>query len=142
MQEYQAQIASVAGQVLEQYQQLFGPAFLPGEKPLDPTSQEQRKTKLLGELNYSGKYFAFKEQIKYSVVRIVREKMLRTEAFSDPEELQAFLSQLYVFLVVEMHVALNKSCQWMPRRLSLTPWWTVPSSSTLPRRPSSTGTTS
>lgn len=64
VQEYQAQIASVAGQVLEQYQQLFGPAFLPGEKPLDPTSQEQRKTKLLGELNYSGKYFAFKEQIK------------------------------------------------------------------------------
>uniref|UniRef100_A0A673WNV1 Cilia and flagella associated protein 70 n=1 Tax=Salmo trutta TaxID=8032 RepID=A0A673WNV1_SALTR len=109
VQEYQAQIASVAGQVLEQYQQLFGPAFLPGEKPLDPTSQEQRKTKLLGELNYSGKYFAFKEQIKYSVVRIVREKMLRTEAFSDPEQLQAFLSQLYVFLVDEMHVALNKT---------------------------------
>uniref|UniRef100_A0AAZ3P9I3 Cilia and flagella associated protein 70 n=1 Tax=Oncorhynchus tshawytscha TaxID=74940 RepID=A0AAZ3P9I3_ONCTS len=111
VQEYQAQIASVAGQVLEQYQQLFGPAFLPGEKPLDPTSQEQRKTKLLGELNYSGKYFAFKEQIKYSVVRIVREKMLRTEAFSDPEQLQAFLSQLYVFLVDEMHVALNKMAQ-------------------------------
>ena len=45
---------------------------------------------------------------KYSVVRIVREKMLRTEAFTDPEQLQAFLSQLYVFLVDEMHVALNK----------------------------------
>ncbi len=43
-----------------------------------------------------------------SVVRIVREKMLRTEAFSDPEQLQAFLSQLYVFLVDEMHAALNK----------------------------------
>uniref|UniRef100_A0A672NIZ3 Cilia and flagella associated protein 70 n=1 Tax=Sinocyclocheilus grahami TaxID=75366 RepID=A0A672NIZ3_SINGR len=46
---------------------------------------------------------------KYSVVRIVREKMLRTEAFSDPEQLQAFLSQLYVFLVDEMHAALNKT---------------------------------
>lgn len=46
---------------------------------------------------------------QYSVVRIVREKMLRTEAFSDPEQLQAFLSQLYVFLVDEMHVALNKA---------------------------------
>lgn len=34
--------------------------------------------------------------------------MLRTEAFSDPEQLQAFLSQLYVFLVDEMHAALNK----------------------------------
>lgn len=45
---------------------------------------------------------------QYSVVRIVREKMLRTEAFSDPEQLQVFLSQLYVFLVDEMHVSLNK----------------------------------
>lgn len=45
---------------------------------------------------------------QYSVVRIVREKMLRTEAFTDAEQLQAFLSQLYVFLVDEMHKALNK----------------------------------
>ncbi|XDV12378.1 hypothetical protein PO909_001072, partial [Leuciscus waleckii] len=109
VQEYQSQIASVAAQVLDQYQQLFGSAFVPGGKPLDPVLQEQRKTQLLGELNCSGKYFAFKEQMKYSVVRIVREKMLRTEAFSDPEQLQAFLSQLYVFLVDEMHAALNKS---------------------------------
>lgn len=35
--------------------------------------------------------------------------MLRTEAFTDPEQLQAFLSQLYVYLVDEMHVALNKA---------------------------------
>lgn len=109
VQEYQSQIASVAAQVLDQYRQLFGTAFMPGGKPLDPVLQEQRKTQLLGELNCSGKYFAFKEQMKYSVVRIVREKMLRTEAFSDPEQLQAFLSQLYVFLVDEMHAALNKS---------------------------------
>uniref|UniRef100_A0A8C2HVQ8 Cilia and flagella associated protein 70 n=1 Tax=Cyprinus carpio TaxID=7962 RepID=A0A8C2HVQ8_CYPCA len=109
VQEYQSQIASVAAQVLDQYQQLFGAAFLPGGRPLDLVLQEQRKNQLLGELNYSGKYFAFKEQMKYSVVRIVREKMLRTEAFSDPEQLQAFLSQLYVFLVDEMHATLNKT---------------------------------
>ncbi|XP_043090031.1 cilia- and flagella-associated protein 70 [Puntigrus tetrazona] len=109
VQEYRSQIASVAAQVLDQYQQLFGAVFLAGGKPLDPVLQERRKNQLLGELNYSGKYFAFKEQMKYSVVRIVREKMLRTEAFSDPEQLQAFLSQLYVFLVDEMHAALNKT---------------------------------
>lgn len=45
---------------------------------------------------------------QYSVVRIVREKMMRTDAFKDPEQLRAFLSQLYVYLVDEMHVALNK----------------------------------
>uniref|UniRef100_A0AAY5EA85 Cilia and flagella associated protein 70 n=1 Tax=Electrophorus electricus TaxID=8005 RepID=A0AAY5EA85_ELEEL len=109
VQEYKAQIASVAAQVLEEYQQMFGAAFVAGAEPLDPTTQEQRKSQLFGELNCSGKYFAFKEQMKYSVVRIVREKMLRTEAFTEPEQLQAFLSQLYIFLVDEMHVALNKT---------------------------------
>ncbi|KAG5279454.1 hypothetical protein AALO_G00077950 [Alosa alosa] len=109
VQEFQAQVVSVAAQVLDQYQQLFGAAFEPSAWLTDPNTQEQRKTHLLGELNYSGKYFAFKEQLKYSVVRIVREKMLRTEAFTDVEQLQAFLSQLYVFLVDEMHKALNKT---------------------------------
>lgn len=106
---YHSQIASVTAQVLDQYQQLFGAAFVPNGTPLDPALREQRKARLLGELNSSGKYFAFKEQMKYSVVRIVREKMMRTDAFKDPEELQAFLSQLYVYLVDEMHVTLNKT---------------------------------
>uniref|UniRef100_W5LHU0 Cilia and flagella associated protein 70 n=1 Tax=Astyanax mexicanus TaxID=7994 RepID=W5LHU0_ASTMX len=107
--EYQAQIESVASQVLDQYQQMFGAAFVPGAEPLDPATTEQRKSRIYGELNCSGKYFAFKEQMKYAVVRIVREKMLRTKAFTDPEQLQAFLSQLYIFLVDEMHAALNKT---------------------------------
>ncbi|KAI7803804.1 putative tetratricopeptide repeat protein 18 [Triplophysa rosa] len=106
---YHSQIVSVTAQVLDQYRQLFGAAFVPGLLPLDPALREQRKARLLGELNSSGTYFAFKEQMKYSVVRIVREKMMRTDAFKDPEELQAFLSQLYVYLVDEMHVALNKT---------------------------------
>ncbi|KAL2101966.1 hypothetical protein ACEWY4_003727 [Coilia grayii] len=108
VQEFQTQVANVAAQVLDQYQQLFGALAEPRASSPDPNIQEQRKTQLLGELNYSGKYFAFKEQLKYSVVRIVREKMLRTEAFADVQQLQAFLSQLYVFLVDEMHMALNK----------------------------------
>ncbi|XP_073721083.1 cilia- and flagella-associated protein 70-like isoform X2 [Misgurnus anguillicaudatus] len=62
--EYQSQIASVAAQVLDQYQQLFGEAFVPGGIPVDPTLHEHRKAQLIGELNYSGKYFAFKEQMK------------------------------------------------------------------------------
>ena len=66
MQEFQGQVANVAAQVMDQYQQLFGAAFEPGASSLDPNTQEQRKRQLLGELNYSGKYFAFKEQLKVS----------------------------------------------------------------------------
>ncbi|KAM9457661.1 cilia- and flagella-associated protein 70 [Clarias gariepinus] len=121
VQDYQTQIMSVVTQVLQQYEQMFGAAFVPGAEPLDPVTQEQRKTQLFGELNCSGKYFAFKEQMKYSVVRIVREKMLRTEAFTSPEQLQAFLSQLYIFLVDEMHVALNKTLSAKDREFQAQP---------------------
>ncbi|KAI2666862.1 Cilia- and flagella-associated protein 70 [Labeo rohita] len=80
VQEYQSQIASVAAQVLDQYQQLFGAAFLPGGKPLDPVLHEQRKNQLLGELNYSGKYFAFKEQMKEPVLSCAQLKHFAKEA--------------------------------------------------------------
>lgn len=60
------------------------------------------------ELNTSGKYFAFKEQLKYAVIKVVREKFLRTSPFHDEAELQAFLSSLYIYLTDEMHVALNR----------------------------------
>ncbi|XP_065414817.1 cilia- and flagella-associated protein 70 isoform X7 [Chrysemys picta bellii] len=45
---------------------------------------------------------------KHAVVKIVREKYLRTTAFNNLEQLQAFLSELYVYLVDQMHIALNQ----------------------------------
>lgn len=45
---------------------------------------------------------------QYAVVKIVREKYLKRTAFESPEQLQAFLSELYVYLVDQMHVALNE----------------------------------
>lgn len=71
-------------------------------------SKNIRRRKLLYELNSTGKYFAFKEQIKNSVIKIVREKFLKTSALTDPEELQMFLSELYVFLQDELHKSLNE----------------------------------
>jgi len=47
-----------------------------------------RRQQLLYHLNTSGKYVAFKEQLKYSVVKIVREKYLKTTNFQDCDELQ------------------------------------------------------
>lgn len=41
-------------------------------------------------------------------MRIVRDKMQRREMFADPQEHRAFLSRLYVYLVDEMHTALNE----------------------------------
>ncbi|KAF7655407.1 hypothetical protein LDENG_00056190 [Lucifuga dentata] len=104
VQGFHSQVANVVGQVLDQFTELFGT----GDEALQSSNLEQMKAELIGALNVSGRYFAFKEQMKYSVVRIVRDKMQQTKAFTDPQKLQAFLSQLYVYLMDEMHIALNK----------------------------------
>ncbi|XP_061590780.1 cilia- and flagella-associated protein 70-like [Cololabis saira] len=88
----------------EQYEELRGASSgLPQDH-----NKEQMMTQLMSSLNISGKYFALKEQIKHAVVRIVRDKMHRTEPFTDPQELKQFVSKLYVYLVEEMQLALNK----------------------------------
>lgn len=46
--------------------------------------------------------------LQHAAVKIVREKYLKTVSFENQEELQTFISELYVFLVDQMHVALNQ----------------------------------
>jgi len=48
------------------------------------------------QLNSSGKYFAFKEQLKYAVVKIVREKYLKTVKFQDSDERKVKQAPLYL----------------------------------------------
>ena len=59
------------------------------------------------QMNKSGKYSEYHEQLKYAVIRVVREKYLNTTNFTSDEELKTFLEVLYVFLIEEMHGALN-----------------------------------
>ncbi len=62
-----------------------------------------RRRKLLYELNSTGKYFAFKEQLKHSVIKIVREKFLRTSKFNNPDELQVKTNETR-FLIKELSI--------------------------------------
>ncbi|RMC17873.1 hypothetical protein DUI87_05542 [Hirundo rustica rustica] len=107
VEDYHKCVTSVAVAILREYHELFGKQ-LPDQGTLDHETLEKQKHQLNYELNTSGKYFAFKEQLKYSVVKIVREKYLKTTAFETKEQLQAFLSELYIYLVDHMHIALNK----------------------------------
>ncbi|XP_037603094.1 cilia- and flagella-associated protein 70 isoform X2 [Sebastes umbrosus] len=102
--DFHTQVGNVVAHVSDQYEELFGARC----KPLESCNREQEKVQLMGTLNVSARYFTFKEQMKHAVVRIVRDKMQRTEPFTDPQELKAFVSKLYVYLVDEMHTALNK----------------------------------
>lgn len=108
VEDFHTQLTTVANSLLEEFRQMYGDDLMKGDLPQSNDAMDQRRQKFLYELNTSGKYFAFKEQLKNSVIKIVREKYLNTTAFTDKEKLQAFLSELYVFLIDQMHVALNK----------------------------------
>ncbi|CAB3976881.1 cilia- and flagella-associated 70-like [Paramuricea clavata] len=107
--DYHAQIVNVANLLLDEFRYLNGAEIENGSLGQSHEDMESRRKAFLYELNTSGKYFAFKEQMKNAVIKIVREKYFHTSSFTDQEELQAFLSDLYVFLIDEMHKGLNKA---------------------------------
>ncbi|BHF58741.1 Cilia- and flagella-associated protein 70 [Sparganum proliferum] len=53
-------------------------------------------------LDESSMFALFKEQLKFPIVNLVREKFFRSTPFATPEEFQKFLSDLFVYLVREM----------------------------------------
>uniref|UniRef100_A0A8W8HWM7 Tetratricopeptide repeat protein 18 n=1 Tax=Magallana gigas TaxID=29159 RepID=A0A8W8HWM7_MAGGI len=108
VEDFHNQVGSVANLILDEFRDQFGDLLKVDDEPQTVEAMESRRQKLIYELNSSGKYFAFKEQLKYAVVKIVREKYLKTSAFEDRQELQTFLSELYVYLIDQMHVALGK----------------------------------
>ncbi|KAM8774657.1 cilia- and flagella-associated protein 70 isoform 5-T5 [Rhynchonycteris naso] len=107
--DYHMQIKSISRAILDEYHRMFGKQVAQLRGDIDSETLEEQKCQLNYELNCSGKYFAFKEQLKHAVVKIVREKYLKTTSFESQAELQAFISELYVFLVDQMHVALNQT---------------------------------
>ncbi|XP_074238486.1 cilia- and flagella-associated protein 70 isoform X4 [Saimiri boliviensis] len=109
MSDYHIQIKNISRAILDEYYRMFGKQVATLESDMDSETLEEQKCQLSYELNCSGKYFAFKEQLKHAVVKIVREKYLKTTSFESQEELQTFISELYVFLVDQMHVALNQT---------------------------------
>ena len=97
--ELHTQITSVAQLLLDQYRDVSK-----GGSGVVESRQE-----LFYNLNTSGKYFAYKEQIKRAVVKVVREKFGKTATLSDPKEREEFLTKLYTYLIKEMHKTLNDS---------------------------------
>ncbi|KAL5008723.1 hypothetical protein ScPMuIL_014304 [Solemya velum] len=108
VEDFHDQVASVASTILDEFRNMFGEELKDG-KGQTPEQMEARRQKLIYEMNSTGKYFAFKEQLKHAVVKIVREKYLKTSNFEDRQELQTFLSELYVYLIDQMHVSLGKN---------------------------------
>ncbi|NXG64176.1 CFA70 protein, partial [Hemiprocne comata] len=107
VEDYHSCVRNLAVAILREYQELFGKQ-LPKWGAIEPQTLEEQKLQLNCELARSGKKLVFKEQLQCAVVKIVREKYLKTMAFETQEQLQEFLSELYVYLVDQMHVDLNQ----------------------------------
>lgn len=63
VENYHKRVTSVAVAILEEYHELFGKQLL-DQGVMDHETMEEQKRQLNYELNTSGKYFAFKEQLK------------------------------------------------------------------------------
>lgn len=63
MEDYHHQVRSIAAAILNECHELFGKQ-LPDQRTTDHQTLEEQKRQLNFELNSSGKYFAFKEQLK------------------------------------------------------------------------------
>lgn len=94
--DFHSQIKTILYTVLEDYRNLsFDDNEFMNMETIKESEYETRRRKLLYELNSTGKYFAFKEQLKNSVIKIVREKFLKTSALSEPEQLQVNSKKTY-----------------------------------------------
>ena len=88
VEDFHNQVGVVANLILDEFREQFGEGLTSGQEPNTSEAMETRRQKLVYHLNTSGKYFAFKEQLKHAVVKIVREKYLKTTNIQDKDELQ------------------------------------------------------
>ena len=96
MEKYQEEISGVVDILVEEYR-----ALIERESNFD-------KEHFIFELNHTGKYFAFKERLKACVVNLVKEKFSHELKSKKEHEVKAFYNDIYVYLVKQMHVAINK----------------------------------
>ncbi|KAI9002325.1 hypothetical protein BC832DRAFT_114900 [Gaertneriomyces semiglobifer] len=110
---YAAQLQEIVKRLVKEYEGIFA-----GEEDskgavvsTDATGEQQRRKRFFFHLNKSGTYFSLKEQLKTSVVEIVRERFRHKTPFASKQELQLFMSEVYVYLVDKMHEQINNIIQ-------------------------------
>lgn len=81
--------------------------------------QQTKKKMFLFHLNRSGEYFAFKERLKSAVVSVVRERFHQKSPFASKEEMQLFMGDIYLYLVEQMHIAIQSMFSSRPSNAEL-----------------------
>ncbi|KAJ3324059.1 Cilia- and flagella-associated protein 70 [Boothiomyces sp. JEL0866] len=114
--DYKAKVNEIVLQLVNEYKHILKmESELPGNEQKiltletqTPEDEKLRKKLFLYHLNKSGAYFSFKEQLKASVVQVVRERFKQKSPFTSQSEMQLFMSEIYVYFIEQMHVVINK----------------------------------
>jgi tetratricopeptide (TPR) repeat protein len=104
--DYQNHISQIVTSFLAEYRDMFGVVSSSDQKPKDI---EDRKRKFLFYLNSSGKYYAIKENLKRTIVKIVRENFPgKSASCHNTEELNLFIGELYTYLLDQMQSGIDQ----------------------------------
>ena len=104
--EFDTQVANIVESMVGEWSALF--PDVDASSATDEASKDDRRRALLYALNTSGKYWMFKEKLKRSVVRLVKDTMSRpTNEPLDSRASDLFYNDLYVQLTQRLHKALN-----------------------------------
>ncbi|KAI8911084.1 hypothetical protein EDD86DRAFT_246421 [Gorgonomyces haynaldii] len=106
--EFKKQIRGIAERLVGEYKETLRLEAQQVDKSLDPNDPklaEKRKKLFMFHLNKTGVYYNFKEQLKSAVVQI---RFQKKSPFTENSELHGFMSQVYIYLVDEMHKTLHE----------------------------------
>ena len=98
-----AEIKRTAEFALEEIRQKLGDV---SQIPME--NRQDAKRKLYYDLTISPEYQQYREQLKYAIIRIVREKYLRTTKFSSDREREEFLTNLSIYLHEVLHETITE----------------------------------
>lgn len=112
-QQFEEDIRSVVNELAEDYRQSF---MAEEGAVLNPKEVEARRQQMIFELNSTGRYYDFKEKLKRSVQRIVREKFHKEGLDAASEEGKMFMSTLYVHLQETINATLNNTFKPKPTK--------------------------
>lgn len=107
--DFHRQVGNVVSNISDQYVKLLGA----GCKPLEDCSREQMKVQLIGTLNVSGRYFAFKEQMKVRTTTHIPGGLIELQGTLKP--FFGFFPATMILLLLFAHsvcVFLVCSMQW------------------------------
>lgn len=71
------QIKNISRAILDEYHRMFGKQVTKLGSDMDSETMEEQKCLLNYELNCSGKYFAFKEQLKVNIHLVVQRIVMK-----------------------------------------------------------------